>query len=161
MSSSSDRIKDLTNKTLLQRAQQREKEAEERARQLSLQLDDLKATWRKGAEQADEQLTQTLKIVDTLIEFIVLNHGDLPEKLVDIVAARQEVRIAKSLPGVEAETEATYTGYARLNSTPAASLDGQILRINKGIVSWVDPPVQSVEDIHSLVLGEIKKAELG
>jgi len=95
---SAARIREQTNNTLLQRAQQREKDAQTWARKAEQDLVDARALHKKSADEADEQLKTLCVAFDTLVEFILLNHGEIPEKLVEIIAARQEQRIETSLP---------------------------------------------------------------
>jgi hypothetical protein len=89
------------------------------------------------AEKTFEELRQTM---DTLIEFIVLNHGDIPETLMEIIAARQEQRIAKSLKGGMSDEEKTRE-LVMSSPTFKSAQDGQILRMGAGgKLGFAQPP---------------------
>lgn len=89
----------------MERANQRAKETQ---RLLDSTVGDLTATrsmYAAGVQESDKLLEQTCVALDTLIEFILLNHGEIPAKLADIIAARQEARIARAAPQFDVITK--------------------------------------------------------
>lgn len=95
---SASRIRELTNKTLTDRAQLRGNAAQEELNIAVANLAEARRAHKQSDDEADKQLKTLCVAFDTLIEFIVLNHGELPDKLVEIIAARQEQRIEASMP---------------------------------------------------------------
>lgn len=118
---SASKIRELTNKTLLGRAQQRDREAKAELEKAISDLAEAKRAYKQSSDEVDQQLEELCVAFDTLVEFIVLNHGDIPEKLIEIIAARQEQRITASLPKPAdpkpIEVNAGQ-GYARVSRSP-------------------------------------------
>ena len=95
---SAARIRELANKTLTDRAQLNARTAKDELDKAVADLAESRRAHKQSSAEADEQLKTICVAFDTLIEFILLNHGEIPEKLVEIIAARQEQRIVASLP---------------------------------------------------------------
>lgn len=112
-----DRIKQQTYENIQKRLRDQIAERE----QVIAELNEKR---KKDAEQHESELEGVLLLVDTLLDFITQNCGDIPETLLDIIARRQEERILRSLPPAP-------------EGNPAAS-DGQVMKMGPdGKVSWV------------------------
>lgn len=137
---SAARIREQANKLLLERAQQREQEQERRANKALQDLADERIAHRHSKELADAQLDELCVTLDTLIEFILLNHGEIPSKLAEIIAARQEQRIERALPQGSFVDEGVKEGNTLV--VGAAMTDGQfgqLLKAQNGTLAWAPP----------------------
>lgn len=104
-----DRIKQQTHENL--------------QRRLRDQLEQEKSGRLSDRTLYDKEIRAALEVVDTLLDFIAQNAGEIPEHLLDVIAQRQEQRILA--------TDSTSS-----SPVPISSGDGQVLRRTGGTLGW-------------------------
>lgn len=104
---------------------------------------------------------------DTLIEFILMNHGVIPAKLAEVIAERQEQRIIASLPKqADATAEVARVGdsvstvLGRSGTVVGpASQAGQILKMQGGTVGWA--PAPTAKQVRDSLIADMLKHTSG
>lgn len=103
----------------------------------------------KEAEEVEGLFEDILGKLDVLIEFVVTRHGELPEELIELVAARQEQRIEKTLPQpidlADSDVKADVLPLANVGAVAgsvigraAPLMNGQVMKVQNGTVGWTD-----------------------